>query len=219
MKKKLLSTLLAAVMVLSLMGCAKDKMDAALSDSETEVSESAEAEDSSEPPFDYLAMDIYECKYPAEFTLEEDLSQAIWLYAYLQKIGGSAPGDTLGWKQDFSQMYIENTLLHNDYIDSRKTRNNGIISKTEVEYVQFSLTGQYVSFDSFYPNDEYSLENQEKIIKIGDVEVVDVKDNGDTLTLDVNIKTAGDGFSATVELQKDPYSCFTGYNILSVSIS
>lgn len=206
MKKIIFSYILILTLVFSMAGCASTKSDT--------------PEDINTSSFDYLSLDVYEYDYPTEFVIGENLSQAIWLYAYNLKIGGNDPDrNTPGWIHDFMQMYIGNSSFNNDYLFSVKRSGNAALTKEQVEYIQYSLTGTYLSFDNMLEHDEYPFEQQEKIIKVQDVELLDSKIEGDTVIVEVNIKTATGGFPATIELQKDPFSCFDGYNILKVSIS
>ena len=206
MKRVFPKYFLILIIVFSLAGCS--------------TQEKSKTEETEAPKFDYLALDVYEYDYPQEFTIGDNLSQAIWLYAHNIKTGGTEPSVSMSaWSDDFMLFYIGNSDFNNDYLYAAKRKNNAKLSRAQVEYIQYSLTGKYISFEKKLENGEYPLEKQEKIIRVGEIELLDVKEDGDIITVEVHIKTATGGFPATIKLQKDPYSCFDGYNIIGASVS
>ncbi len=218
MKNRIIITIVATLLSISLMGCGSSSSNSAGSKSASEASSVVE-----EPPFDYLAMDIYEHKYPDKFEMDDDLSQAIWSYVYMRYLacdGNLYPLDdytSINYKSDFELFFISNACMHNSYVDGINIRGDGMIDQTRAEYIQYSLTGKYVSFDDVMKDTVFHLSDQFQVIRIRDTEVLAQKEEGDKIVLDVHLETGSDdGINATVELTKNPYSCFSGYSITSV---
>ena len=219
MKNRLITTIVAALLSISLMGCAGNNSISAESGASSEASSAYEEE----APFDYLAMDIYEHKYPDQFEMDDDLNQAIWSYVYMRYLAYENNSDSLNdytsinYKKVFQLFFISNALMHNSYIAGISLRGDGIIDQTKAEYIQYSLTGKYVSFGDIMENTEFHLSDQFQVIRIRETEIVNQKEEGDKIVLDVHLVTGSDdGINATVELKKNPYSCFGGYSITNV---
>lgn len=222
MKKRILAAITMAALSMSVFGCASNTQ---LSEAVTEASSESSSTTEPEAPFDYLAMDIYEYKYPEEFVLEDDLNAGIWTYVYMRYLALSI-GDydlddysSRNYKEDFKLMFIDNDCLGNDYIDNISIRGDGLLTQTQAEYIQYSLTGHYVSFDDVFNGSDYPLDSQSQIIRVRETQIVNMKEEGDKIIADVHLITGSEnGIDATVELKKNPYSCFNGYSITDIKM-
>ena len=141
------------------------------------------------------------------------------------KWDNSKLADDQNWKDSFINSYLQNSWFSFDYMNYVGENSDGFMSKEQVEYAQYSLTGTYIEFD-----DGVDLSQASSGFGIGEIDsyTVDKYDKEDD-TVEITVKYSkyeeiaasetGDpdhAFDVKVVLKKDPYSCFDGYNVVSL---
>jgi hypothetical protein len=232
MKKKMVAVLLLSSMVFA--GCAKEEAPEvveptveATDDSKEEAKPEEEKEE--EALFDYDALGIKPVEYGDEFEMGENLKAGLTNLIYPDyedgKWDNSKLADNQNWKDSFINSYLQNSWFSFDYMNYVGENSDGFMSKEQVEYAQYSLTGTYIEFD-----DGVDLSQASSGFGIGEIEsyTVDKYDKEDD-TVEITVKyskyeeiaasESGDpdhAFDVKVVLKKDPYSCFDGYNVVSL---
>ncbi len=100
---------------------------------------------SAENDFDNDREKVSENSYSDEFILGDSIKAAIEQVALEDKYDGDFLKSEQ-WKNDFL-----NSFIYGDF-DGYKykkdlIKKNGVMDKSQIEYVQYSLTGEYISFD------------------------------------------------------------------------
>ena len=232
MKKKMVAVLLLSSMVFA--GCAKEEAPEvveptveATDDSKEEAKPEEEKEE--EALFDYDALGIKPVEYGDEFEMGENLKAGLTNLIYPDyedgKWDNSKLADDDSWKDSFLNSYIHNSWFAFDYLNQVGEESGGVMTKEQVEYAQYSLTGTYIEFDG-----EEDLSQASSGFGIGEIDsyTVDKYDKEDD-TVEITVKyskyeeiaasQSGDpdhAFDVKVVLKKDPYSCFDGYNVVSL---
>ncbi len=232
MKKKMVAVLLLSSMVFA--GCAKEEAPEvveptveATDDSKEEAKPEEEKEE--EALFDYDALGIKPVEYGDEFEMGENLKAGLTNLIYPDyedgKWDNSKLADDDSWKDSFLNSYIHNSWFAFDYLNQVGEESGGVMTKEQVEYAQYSLTGTYIEFDG-----EEDLTQASSGFGIGEIDsyTVDKYDKEDD-TVEITVKyskyeeiaasQSGDpdhAFDVKVVLKKDPYSCFDGYNVVSL---
>ncbi|MBR5649697.1 hypothetical protein [Pseudobutyrivibrio sp.] len=232
MKKKMVAVLLLSSMVFA--GCAKEEAPEvveptveATDDSKEEAKPEEEKEE--EALFDYDALGIKPVEYGDEFEMGENLKAGLTNLIYPDyedgKWDNSKLADDQNWKDSFINSYLQNSWFSFDYMNYVGENSDGFMSKEQVEYAQYSLTGTYIEFD-----DGVDLSQASSGFGIGEIDsyTVDKYEKEDD-TVEITVKyskyeeiaasESGDpdhAFDVKVVLKKDPYSCFDGYNVVSL---
>ncbi|MBR5953236.1 MAG: hypothetical protein IKZ85_08180 [Pseudobutyrivibrio sp.] len=233
MKKKMVAVLLLSSMVFA--GCTKEEPVPTEAEPVVETTEDTkeeakqEEEKEEEALFDYDALGIKPVEYGDEFEMGENLKAGLTNLIYPDyedgKWDNSKLADDDSWKDSFLNSYIHNSWFAFDYLNQVGEESGGVMTKEQVEYAQYSLTGTYIEFDG-----EEDLTQASSGFGIGEIDsyTVDKYDKEDD-TVEITVKyskyeeiaasESGDpdhAFDVKVVLKKDPYSCFDGYNVVSL---
>lgn len=167
-------------------------------------------------------MGIEEYIYPSEFIMGENLKTAITQLALSYEEFGEEIISDENWKENFVAKFIQNSRISFTYLDDISEKNNGQISMEELSYIHYSLTNSKMDFSSYADcsinrNDAASSLNYGHITKY-DYDCVDEK-----VRITAELEVGYEGMASlemrkiTVELVQNPYSCFDGYSIVSLS--
>lgn len=233
MKKKMVAVLLLSSMVFA--GCAKEEEAPEVVEPTVEATDDSkeeakpEEEKEEEALFDYDALGIKPVEYGDEFEMGENLKAGLTNLIYPDyedgKWDNSKLADDQNWKDSFINSYLQNSWFSFDYMNYVGENSDGFMSKEQVEYAQYSLTGTYIEFD-----DGVDLSQASSGFGIGEIDsyTVDKYDKEDD-AVEITVKYSkyeeiaasepGDpdhAFDVKVVLKKDPYSCFDGYNVVSL---
>lgn len=207
---------LAAMTVgILLVGCGKDYNRDAVS--ELEAGDTEQSENTQQ--FDYQQLGVVEYLYPEEFVLEGDLLEAVQIIATERSFDENFIHED-GWKKDFLNLFIYSMYDGPEYEKSINA-DGRFMTREEVEYIQYSLTGEYLSYKDIpdeidatdcsyspmlsYIISDYDYEYDGEYIIV--TAEADMYSKGDAGTYKYNLK---------VTLKPDKYSCFNGYNIVSL---
>lgn len=166
---------------------------------------------------------IKEYEYPSEFELTEDLKNTIET-AFLYEgefISDDLINDT-EWKSTFVDRFLQNSWYSNDYL-ANNISDDCLMDKDQIEYVQYSTTGKYISFDEYATN-KLDISHASSGFNTATIIDYEADDQDDTVTIIANIGVCegikddyDSTYDATIVLTKNQYSCLDGYSIDSLS--
>ena len=171
---------------------------------------------------DYEAFEIKEYEYPAEFSMGENLKTAITQLALCYDSFDKDSVYSAEWKEMFIARFIQNSRVSFDYLDMVSDNNNGEISIDELNYMQYSLTGIELDFTSCV-NGTVNRYDDSSTLNYGWISDWDYEYTDDGVTVTVNFEVGTDGTDVTqereltVNLVKNPYSCFDGYSVAAIT--
>ncbi len=178
--------------------------------------------DDAEKTVDNKAPWIQEYEYPSEFSMGDNLKTAVIQLALCYDNFDKDSVCSEEWKEIFVSRFIQNTRSSFDYLDMVSGKNNGQISVDELNYIQYSLTGVELDFSSFVGDglDRYDAASP---LNYGSITGYDYEDTDQGVIVTADFEVGYDGTASaqereiTVELVKNPYSCFDGYSVVSIS--
>lgn len=178
--------------------------------------------DDAEKTVSYKAPWIQEYEYPSEFSMGDNLKTAVIQLALCYDNFDKDSVCSEEWKEIFVSRFIQNTRSSFDYLDMVSGKNNGQISVDELNYIQYSLTGVELDFSSFAGDglDRYDAASP---LNYGSITGYDYEDTDQGVIITADFEVGYDGTASaqereiTVELFKNPYSCFDGYSVVSIS--
>ena len=198
-----------------------DNSTAATTDSSASNNDTASAEH----VFDYDALGLKPVEYPKKFKLGDNLKNAIEILCYKQPgetKWDTSSVDTKDWQECFVEWFFQNSFCGIDF--SKLYDKNYVMTKDQVEFAQYSLTGKYTEF-TILANNQLQLGDASSGSVEGEIKdyTVDSED-GDTVTLttkytEITDKTSDNGvtnYDVKVTLKKNPYSVIDGYSIISI---
>lgn len=170
---------------------------------------------------DYEALGISEYEYPSEFSMGDNLKAAIIELALRVGNCNQESVNSWWWKEMFVDCFIQNSRMSFDYLRKVSDRNDGWIAVDELNYMHASLMGVELDFSSYgsvNSNDDASGMNGGWINEWDYEYTVD----GVIVTADLEVATDGIGWTQqceiTANLVRNPYSCFDGYSVASLSL-
>lgn len=158
----------------------------------------------------------------SEFSMGDDLKTAITQLALSYESFDKNVVSSENWKEIFVARFIQNSRLSFDYLDMISDKNNGQISMEELNYMQYSLTNTEVDFSS-YADGSINRYDSASSLSYGWISGYDYEytDSGVIITADLEVGYDGTASmqerEITVELVKNPYSCFDGYSVVTIS--
>lgn len=158
----------------------------------------------------------------SEFSMGDNLKTAITQLALSYESFDKNVVSSENWKEIFVARFIQNSRLSFDYLDMISDKNNGQISMEELNYMQYSLTNTEVDFSS-YADGSINRYDSASSLSYGWISGYDYEytDSGVIITADLEVGYDGTASmqerEITVELVKNPYSCFDGYSVVTIS--
>ena len=171
--------------------------------------------------FDYDDLGVEKYNYDEEFSLNSNLESAIEVLATYGKYEVKSI-DNEDWKKWFVDSYIQSMFDGYDYKKRVLEEQAGYMTREQVEYVSYSLTGDYIEFDSI---DDKGINCNEALSSPSESFVMDdytYSIDGKKIVVKANCHQYKKGsasehtFLITTVLIKNPYSCFDGYSIESM---
>ncbi len=165
---------------------------------------------------------IQEYEYPSKFSMGDNLKTAVIQLALCYDNFDKDSVCSEEWKEVFISRFIQNTRSSFDYLDMVSGKNDGQIGVDELNYIQYSLTGIELDFSSFASDglDRYDAASP---LNYGSITGYDYEDTDQGVIVTADFEVGYDGTASaqereiTVELVKNPYSCFDGYSVVSIS--
>ena len=171
---------------------------------------------------DYETLGIQKQEYPSKFSMGDNLKTAITQLALSYDDFGKDSVSSESWKEIFIARFIQNSRASFDYLDRVSDENNGEISVDQLDYIQFSLTNTEVDFSS-EPGDSVNRYDAASSLNYGWISGYSYEETKDGVIVTADLETGYDGTDSTqkrkitVELIKNPYSCFDGYSVITIS--
>lgn len=171
---------------------------------------------------DYETLGIQKYEYPSEFSLGDNLKTAITQLALSYENFNKGSVSSGDWKEIFIARFIQNSRLSFDYLDMISEENNGQISAAQLNYIQYSLTNTEVDF-SLEAGETVNRNDAASPLNYGWISEYSYEETNDGAIVTAYLETGYDGTDSmkkrkiTVELIKNPYSCFDGYSVIAVS--
>ena len=187
-----------------------------------------EANPIDEAYFDYEALGIEKATYPANYELSSEMQDTAILLATSVQGNISDKVYEDWWQEYFISHYLQNSHYSYWYLSYLGEMNDNKLSKEQVEYLNFALTGEIIYFDM--AEDEYidisdcsSFEGNWELLS----QTVDELEDGMLLHFklkntafvpmeDGDVGTEVTLYDYDVTLKKNPYSCFDGYSFTTV---
>lgn len=171
---------------------------------------------------DYESLGIKEYIYPSEFSMGDNLETAITQLALSYENFDKDFVSSENWKESFVAKFIQNSRLSFDYLDMISDKNNGQISMEELNYIQYSLTNVELDFSS-YADGSINRNDSASPLNYGWISGYDYEYTNSGVVITADFEVGYDGSDSMqereiiVELVKNPYSCFDGYSVVTVS--
>ncbi len=160
--------------------------------------------------------------YPKRFTLNHNLQNLIENIVVLNNEFNEATICDEELQKYFIDRYLKNTEISCDYILENYEK-TGELTRQQVEYIQWSMTGKYVSFENI-ACDLVNIRETSSGWSYGELKNYSYELKDETVNINgiVTTKTVGylgeQVYEFDASLEENPYSCFDGYSIKSISI-
>lgn len=160
--------------------------------------------------------------YPKRFTLNHNLQNLIENIVVLNNEFNEATVCDEELQKYFIDRYLKNTYISCDYILENYEK-TGELTRQQVEYIQWSMTGKYVSFENI-ACDLVNIRETSSGWSYGELKNYSYELKDETVNINgiVTTKTVGylgeQVYEFDASLEENPYSCFDGYSIKSISI-
>ena len=207
-KGKFMQGLFILAMIIGLCGCNNTAKDT--------VSEQNEKKSEKEE-IGYEYTDEFELKGSIKGAIEQ---LAIWYGKDFEAEEAVKEGS---WKDFVIGTYVQGNWDGYDYIKNIEYQQEGVVTKEQLEYIQYSLTGIKVDFESVGENDTINCLENIGSSYYGRINEYTAQSNGDKVNICAEFEMGPSNgsnlrtYNLTVMLQKNPDSCFDGYSIKSLS--
>jgi len=171
-----------------------------------------------------LTEESYEYTVPeAEFVLGSNLNTAISELALMYDEFDSAEIREDYYPQSFIFHFCQNSRLTFDYLEQMREDKNGILSLEDVQYIQQSLTNEFVDLGDEVPAEGIDINQTASGVGFGNILSYEANVRGEEVHLVVEFERGTDEFHPTklyelnIVLIQNPESCFDGYSIKSLT--
>ena len=179
------------------------------------------ATDSAKKNTDELKIEPY--VYPQEFTLGTNLEGAITELALSYDNFDTSKTKEEDYPEFFVDNYCQNSRMSFDYLNKIAKENKGIISREQIEYMQYSLTNEFVDFKNIVPEEGIDYYDSSSGYSHGDIISYDAQVSEDETKLIAEFVIVQDYsrirtiYELNIILVRNPESCFDGYSIKSLT--
>ncbi len=171
----------------------------------------------------YEDLGIKEFEYPAEFTLDTDIEAAIVQLALSYNEYNQDIVNEPNWDDYFVSRFVLNSRYSFRYLDECKLEGDGVITRRQIEYMQYSLTSIDKKLSEI--SDTVNVKDASSGYGFGKIKSYESKIEGKEVILSAVFLYGkeGDEFYSKkcdldIQLIKNPYSCFDGYSIKALSM-
>lgn len=168
---------------------------------------------------DFDALQIEEYTYPKEFTLGQNLESAITELALMFDTFDTSQTKEQFYPETFLTYYCQNSRMSFDYLEKIQEENDGLLSKEQVEYIQYSLTNEFIDFKDSIPEEGLDSYEDSSGFWFGKIIFYEAEPEGEKVKLTAEFERGMDGWEnmrrceLDIVLIKNPKSCFDGYSI------
>ena len=172
---------------------------------------------------EFYIPEIKSYTYPEQFVLGPNLNTAISELAIMYDEFDLTQIKEEHYKEHFISQYCQNSWSSFDYLERLDVVYNSIIPREQVEYIQYSLTGEWVDFKDVVPKEGLDLNQSSSGFCSGKIKSYQADCIGDEVNLQVKFEIIGNWnrkpliYKLDIVLVRNPQSCFDGYSIRSLS--
>ena len=162
-----------------------------------------------------------------EFVMGENLAGAITELALKYDEFDMAATKEVGYPEIFISTFCQNNRFTFDYLENLMENSDGILRLEQVEYIQYSLTGEERDFSGYVGEDGIDIYQSTSGLLFGEISSYEGEVNGKEVTLaavfefrtmhDIEAERPTKVYELTVALEQNEESCFDGYSIKSMS--
>ena len=154
------------------------------------------------------------------FDMDDDLQHLFENIVVLQDAYNNVDTLTKKEQERFIKGYLQNSVFSFDYLE--KNCNVELnLTRQQIEYIQWSMTGNYVKFDSIGTG-TVNIGETSSGWSTGELKNYSYELKDETVNINgiVTTKTVGylgeQVYEFDASLEENPYSCFDGYSIKSI---
>ena len=170
---------------------------------------------------------IIACGKEAEFVLGENLAGAITELALKYDAFDSAVTKEESYPNNFISSFCQNSRFTFDYLEEVIKENDGMLSRDQIEYIQYGLTGENVDFTEYVDEEGVDAYQSTSGLGFGEIVSYEAEVSGSKVNLvaeywfrsnhDIEAEHPTKVYELTVVLEKNKESCFDGYSIKSIN--
>lgn len=163
-------------------------------------------------------LEISEYQYPENFNMDDDLRALLENCAIYYSDYDNSRSIDEEWEQGFIHNFCQSSWFGFDYLNSISDDDKSTISKDQVEYIQYSFSGNLIEFKSLKKEDQVAIDEASSGFSYAELLDFEAEDKGDVIDLSMtfSISNAAEGSvekKGKATLIKNSYSCFGGYSI------
>ncbi|MBQ9765265.1 MAG: hypothetical protein IJW18_03600 [Lachnospiraceae bacterium] len=172
---------------------------------------------------DFDSLGIKDYTYPTEFVLGQNLSGAITELVLTFEEYNIDETEADYYMESFLFHFCQNTRFTFDYLEKVREENNAIMTKEQVEYVQYSLTNKFIDMQKDISEEGININEAAGSLGYGRILSYQAEVVGNEVNLVAEFERGTNEFEPTklyelnVVLVKNPKSCFDGYSIKSIA--
>ena len=212
--KKLISVIVMTSMMLALAACGKESIENDSTGTDSVIISNQEVTASNQ-------------NQEIEFVLGENLAGAITELALRYDEFDMTAMQEDSYPDIFLSAFCQNSRFTFDYLANLMEKGDGILSQEQVEYIQYSLTGENVDFTDYVGEEGIDIYQSTSGLLFGEIASYEGEVKGKEVALaavfefrtmhDIEAERPTKVYELTVALEKNEDSCFDGYSIKSMS--
>lgn len=191
--------------------------DSAISDKDEE----AEVSEDNEQPYKQLveSLGIEKYQYPEGFEVDKNLEKLLENMAISYKQYSSDDDLPVEEEKHFIHNFCQNSWFCYDYIFDSLSTSKGLINKQQIEYIQYSFSGQYREFQSIDDNYVVDINKCSSGFNYAELTTYELISEGEEIVIKAYFDISDNSSEeADITLIKNEYSCFDGYSVKSFSV-
>jgi len=167
------------------------------------------------------------CGKKTEFVMGDNLAGAITELALVYDEFDMTLIKEESYSNIFLSSFCQNSRFTFDYLANLMEKGDGILSQEQVEYIQYSLTGEQVDFTGYVGEEGIDIYQSTSGLGFGQIVSYEAKENGNEVNLvasfeyrsfyDIEAEKPTKVYELAVDLEKNEDSCFDGYSIKAMS--
>ncbi|MBE5910380.1 hypothetical protein [Pseudobutyrivibrio sp.] len=189
-------------------------------DESVQKSEDKKAEDNKATNLDLFAdLEIEKYVYSTEFEVDNNLQLLLENMAIYYKHYNSDETMEAEDESAFIKNFCQNSWFCFDYIYESLDKSEGIINKQQIEYIQYSLSGNYVEFQSIDDDYEVDVNDCSSGFVYAELASYKVISDEEEIVIEADFNISDNSTEkANVTLVKNEYSCFDGYSVKTFDV-
>ncbi len=173
-------------------------------------------------PYQQLVESLGICKYeyPSEFNIDRNLESLLENMTIYYSNYSSEDDFSMDVEKSFIRNFCQNSWFCYDYIFDSLSTSDGLINKQQIEYIQYSFSGQYREFQSISDDYVVDVNDCSSGFVYAELQSYEVVSDGEEIVLKANFNISDNSSKeAVITLIKNEYSCFDGYSVKTFQVS